>query len=546
MQNKYYLNLNNLLINKWLFINILFSIFILCPIIFLITNSFANTLDVWIHLKNTKLFLYIYNTIILVFGVGILSTFLGVSSAWLTTQYNFYFKKYIEWLLILPLAIPGYIVAYAYTDFLEYSGAFQTFIRSLFGFSNPSEYYFPSVRSLGGAIFILSFSLYPYVYLLVKFAFNTTPKNLIETSLLNQKNPFYNVILPLSRPAIIAGSALVIMETISDFGTVDYFAVETLTLAMFNLWLGMNNLEAASQISLIIFSFVIIILSIELINRRNKRFDSNVISNEYEFSKKISRSQKLLILFLCLIPIIIGFIIPVLILLNLTLSNFDFDELLYSLIITKNSFLIGFLGGASIVISSLYFCLYKLYDNSRVSNFLLPILGSGYAFPGVVIALGTLFFLGNLQFQINSFLDFFEFNLNISFIGGFFGLILALTVRFNSIGLGSINTGLSRIPKNLIEANLTLGQSFIHGTKKILLPLLKSSILIGFILTFIDIIKELPITLLLRPFNFETLTTHIYQYASDEMLEKAALPSLIIIIASLLPVLIIYKTFIKK
>ena len=546
MQNKYYLNSKNLLINKWLFINILFSIFILCPIIFLITNSFANTLDVWIHLKNTKLFLYIYNTIILVFGVGILSTILGVSSAWLTTQYNFYFKKYIEWLLILPLAIPGYIVAYAYTDFLEYSGAFQTFIRSLFGFSNPSEYYFPSIRSLGGAIFILSFSLYPYVYLLVKFAFNTTPKNLIETSKLNQKNPFYNVILPLSRPAIIAGSALVIMETISDFGTVDYFAVETLTLAMFNLWLGMNNLEAASQISLIIFSFVIIILSIELINRRNKRFDSNVISNEYEFSKKISRSQKLLILFLCLIPIIIGFIIPVLILLNLTLSNFDFDELLYSLIITKNSFLIGFLGGASIVISSLYFCLYKLYDNSRVSNFLLPILGSGYAFPGVVIALGTLFFLGNLQFQINSFLDFFEINLNFSFIGGFFGLILALTVRFNSIGLGSINTGLSRIPKNLIEANLTLGQSFVHGTKKILLPLLKSSILIGFILTFIDIIKELPITLLLRPFNFETLTTHIYQYASDEMLEKAALPSLIIIIASLLPVFIIYKTFIKK
>ena len=546
MQNKYYLNSNNLLINKWLFINILFSIFILCPIIFLITNSFANTLDVWIHLKNTKLFLYIYNTIILVFGVGILSTFLGVSSAWLTTQYNFIFKKYIEWLLILPLAIPGYIVAYAYTDFLEYSGAFQTFIRSLFGFSNPSEYYFPSIRSLGGAIFILSFSLYPYVYLLVKFAFNTTPKNLIETSILNQKNPFYNVILPLSRPAIIAGSALVIMETISDFGTVDYFAVETLTLAMFNLWLGMNNLEAASQISLIIFSFVIFILSIELINRRNKRFDSNVISNKYEFSKKISRSQKLLILFLCLIPIIIGFIIPVLILLNLTLSNFDFDELLYSLIITKNSFLIGFLGGASIVISSLYFCLYKLYDNSRVSNVLLPILGSGYAFPGVVIALGTLFFLGNLQFQINSFLDFFEFNLNFSFIGGFFGLILALTVRFNSIGLGSINTGLSRIPKNLIEANLTLGQSFVHGTKKILLPLLKSSILIGFILTFIDIIKELPITLLLRPFNFETLTTHIYQYASDEMLEKAALPSLIIIIASLLPVFIIYKTFIKK
>ena len=546
MRNKYYLNSNNLLINKWLLINILFSIFILCPIIFLITNSFANTLDVWIHLKNTKLFLYIYNTIILVFGVGILSTFLGVSSAWLTTQYNFYFKKYIEWLLILPLAIPGYIVAYAYTDFLEYSGAFQTFIRSFFGFSNPSEYYFPSIRSLGGAIFILSFSLYPYVYLLVKFAFNTTPKNLIETSILNQKNPFYNVILPLSRPAIIAGSALVIMETISDFGTVDYFAVETLTLAMFNIWLGMNNLEAASQISLIIFSFVIIILSIELINRRNKRFDSNVISNEYEFSKKISRSQKLLILFFCLIPIIIGCIIPVLILLNLTLSNFDFDELLYSLIITKNSFLIGFLGGASIVISSLYFCLYKLYDNSRVSNFLLPILGSGYAFPGVVIALGTLFFLGNLQFQINSFFEFFEFNLNFSFIGGFFGLILALTVRFNSIGLGSINTGLSRIPKNLIEANLTLGQSFVYGTKKILLPLLKSSILIGFILTFIDIIKELPITLLLRPFNFETLTTHIYQYASDEMLEKAALPSLIIIIASLLPVFIIYKTFIKK
>ena len=231
--------------NKWLLFSFTLVFILLCPIISIFFSSLKIDLPTWKHLISTKIGLYTYNTLILLIGVGLTSLFIGLSSAWIIAKYNFPFSKLIEWALILPLAIPTYIVAYSYTDFLEYSGFVQTFVREIFLFENSKDYYFPEIRSMGGAIFVMSFVLYPYIYLISKIAFLSTPISLYDLAKMHGKSTFFNVALPMSRPAIVAGLSLVLMETISDFGTVEFFAVETLTLGIFNLWLGMNNLSAA-------------------------------------------------------------------------------------------------------------------------------------------------------------------------------------------------------------------------------------------------------------------------------------------------------------
>ena len=220
-------------------------------------------------------------------GVGLTTFIIGVSLAWLICRYDFFMKNIIEWALLLPLALPSYIVAYCYTDFLEYSGFLQTVLRNILGFNSPNEYYFPEIRSLGGAIFVISFVLYPYVYLITKVAFKSTPASLLELAEINGKKPFYSVALPLARPAIIAGLSLVLMETISDFGTVDFFAVETITLGIFNLWLGMNNLAAASQLAMVGFTFILVLFALELSARKKQRFNDTKINIYRGYNKKI-------------------------------------------------------------------------------------------------------------------------------------------------------------------------------------------------------------------------------------------------------------------
>ena len=255
-------------------------VFILvCPILSIFISSLKFDLNTWSHLVSTKLGLYTWNTITLLFGVGLTSLFIGLTSAWIIANYNFPFSKILEWALILPLAIPPYIVAYSYTDFLEYSGFIQTFIRDIFLFKTSKEYYFPEIRSMGGAIFVMSFVLYPYIYLISKLAFLSTPISLYELAKMHGKSSFFSVALPVSRPAIVAGLSLVLMETISDFGTVEFFAVETLTLGIFNLWLGMNDFAAASQVAIVSFTFIIILLGIELTARKRQKFHDYQIKN---------------------------------------------------------------------------------------------------------------------------------------------------------------------------------------------------------------------------------------------------------------------------
>ena len=529
---------------KLLCIAIIFLL--LSPIISIIFSSFENTFSLWEHLFKTRLKFYLYNTFILMLGVGFTTFFIGVSLAWLICKYDFFMKNVIEWALLLPLALPSYIVAYCYTDFFEYSGFLQTSIRELFNFNSPNDYFFPEIRSLGGAIFVISFVLYPYIYLITKVAFKSTPSSLFELAELNGKNQFYYVALPLAKPAIIAGLSLVLMETVSDFGTVDFFAVETITLGIFNLWLGMNNLAGASQLALIGFFFIMILLAFELSARKKQKFNDTKIRGYNGLNQKISIHHNIFIFFICIIPIIFGFIIPVLILFENSISYFDIQNLHNLILITKNSFFISFVATVIIILTTILLTIGLKFQGFKGLSFLSTIAGIGYAFPGVILALGSLFFVSSLETSINALLLFLDINQNLVLIGSFYILIFTYVCRFNAVAFGAINSGINRLPPNMVEASLTLGNSFWYSLKKVLFPIIKPSILTAAILTFVDIVKELPITLLLRPLNFETLATYVYQFASDEMLGRASAAALIIVLIGLIPILFINNLMSKK
>ena len=529
---------------KLLCIAIIFLL--LSPIISIIFSSFENTFSLWEHLFKTRLKFYLYNTFILMLGVGFTTFFIGVSLAWLICKYDFFMRNVIEWALLLPLALPSYIVAYCYTDFFEYSGFLQTSIRELFNFNSPNDYFFPEIRSLGGAIFVISFVLYPYIYLITKVAFKSTPSSLFELAELNGKNQFYYVALPLAKPAIIAGLSLVLMETVSDFGTVDFFAVETITLGIFNLWLGMNNLAGASQLALIGFFFIMILLAFELSARKKQKFNDTKIRGYNGLNQKISIHHNIFIFFICIIPIIFGFIIPVLILFKNSISYFDIQNLHNLILITKNSFFISFVATVIIILTTILLTIGLKFHGFKGLSFLSTIAGIGYAFPGVILALGALFFVSSLETSINALLLFLNINQNLVLIGSFYILIFTYVCRFNAVAFGAINSGINRLPPNMVEASLTLGNSFWYSLKKVLFPIIKPSILTAAILTFVDIVKELPITLLLRPLNFETLATYVYQFASDEMLGRASAAALIIVLIGLIPILFINNLMSKK
>ena len=536
------LNFLKNLLNFWKNISYILIILLLTPIVMLILSSFQNNIDTWLHLFDTKLSLYFYNTLSLIIGVGILSITIGVSCAWILAKYKFFLSNFVEWALLLPAAIPAYIVAYCYTDFLEYGGIIQTALREIFNWQSAKEYFFPEIRSMTGAILILSFALYPYIYFITKVAFTSTPKNLFNVAKIHGKSEFLYVALPMARPAIIAGLSLVLMETISDFGTVEFLAVETVTLGIFNLWLGMNNLSAASQLSFLAFTFIVVLLGVELSARKNQKFNNPQASSFEKKIEEISYNKSLLLFFICLLPILFGFIIPVLILINLSMQSFDHSNFYYFIDISLNSISISLFGAFLTILFSFIIVVAVKYHGGKKFSFFATIAGSGYAFPGVILALGTTFFLSFIQNNINELFLNFNLNWNLTLIGTFTALLYTYICRFNAIGIGYINSGIQRVSPNLLEAGMLQGVSFDKSLFKIIFPLIRPSILTGFLIVFVDIFKELPVTLLLRPFNFETLATYVYQYAKEEMLEQCALAALLIILIGTIPVFILNKT----
>lgn len=513
------------------------SLLIIAPVLAIFYSAILGDTSLWPHLLSTVLPRYIFNTIVLMLGVGVLSLLFGVSSAWVISRYNFPGRAIFEWALLLPAAVPAYIIAYTYTDLLEYAGPVQNFLREIFGWTSSKDYWFPNIRSMEGAILVMSSVLYPYIYLLTRASFITLPISFFQTSAIYGKQPFFSVALPLARPAIVAGLALVLMETISDFGTVDYFALETLTLGVFNVWLGMNSLSGAAQISSILFFIVVLLLSLEFIARRNQRFHerhSRQISPELEETTTI---QKVIFLTICIVPLMLGFVIPVFVLLNFVFKGYSVFNLSEVFQITSASLTISLLAASFIMLVSFFLIVVSTYKSNNFQKTLIFLASCGYAFPGTILAVGIVVFIGWLN-------DLIYFRMSY-FAGGFIVLVFAYCIRFLAVGNGAMRSGISRINPNLIDASRTMGRSFFTTIKRIIIPLTYTNLLVGGILVFVDILKELPITLLLRPFNFETLATYVYQYASDEMLEESSFAALIIVIAGLGPVIYL-STTIKK
>jgi iron(III) transport system permease protein len=530
------LNLRDL--DFWQITVMLLSVLIFCPLVALILISFGDSEGLWSHLLETVLIRYVSNTLFLMIGVSVLSLIFGIVSAWILTNYRFRFSKLLEILMLLPMACPAYLVAYAYTDFFEYAGPIQGFLRELMGWKTASDYIFPEIRSLGGAIFVLSSVLYPYIYLLAKTAFKQTPNSYYEVTQLYNRNIFWYVSLPLARPAIVAGLALVCMEVVSDFGTVEYFALETLTLGIFNVWIGMNNINAAAQISTFTFIFILLLLLIEIKSRAGKRFNDTSSRQTNKKAKFITGIEASFCIVGCLIPVSLGFFIPVLILLSNAITSLDFHNFNEILKIFSNTLIISLCGAFCITIVSTTVACTAYLSGKKYLRTIANFSASGYAFPGTMLAIGILVFVGVVDHALDVLSN---DNMTLFLSGTMFMLLFAYIVKFQAVGYGAVLSGLTKTSPNLVWASRTLGLSFQRTVARITIPLIKKSIIAGGVLAFVDIMKELPITLLLRPFDFETLATFTYQFAHDELMGQASVPALLIILVGLIPVIFLNK-----
>jgi len=522
-------------IDGWSVTAVVICLFILGPILALWMMAFGDSQGLWGHLVSTVLPRYVLNTVLLMVGVGVLTTLFGVSTAWVITRYSFVGKRIFEWLLLLPAAIPAYIIAYTYTDFLEYAGPVQSLLRDMFGWQRPMDYWFPDIRSLGGAVLVMSTVLYPYIYMVTRIAFRLTPASLFEIALVHDRSQFWSVGLPLARPAITAGLALVLMEVVSDFGTVEYFAVETITLGIFNVWLGMNNIVAAAQISLFGFVFILSLLALELYARSRQRFAGNGKSATELQPLQIGAKGQIGCQAVCALPLLLGFVIPVGVLLKFVLGNPIANQLDQVIDTVGATMLMAGVAASLIVVVSTLLVLAATYRGGIMVRRLTVAASSGYAIPGTMLAIGVLVFAGVVDRTYAGMVGDPRATL---LLGGVGILLTAYLVRFQAVGYGALMSGIRRLPDNMMNASRVLGNGFGSSLKRVILPLLRGSMLAGGLLCFVDIMKELPITLLLRPFDFETLATYTYQFAKDEMLEVAALPALMIVVAGLVPVIL--------
>ena len=511
-------------------------LFLICPMFILLSYLFYNS-D-FTFFTNTTFQRYILNTIILAISVGTISATLGTISAILVTFLNFPGKNIFQILFFLPLAFPTYIIAFTYAHTFEFAGPVQTFIRTFLHIN-----YFPNVKSLGGAIFVMSFSFYPYVYMLVRANFISL-SCMINTARVMGKSVYeiyYIIILPISRPAIISGATLVIMEVIADFGTPQFLAVDTFATGIYRTWFLLNDYPAAARLTCIVLMFVFCIIYIERASRRNKTY-SGVIhgdTNQVHQWKIATPLYTVLIYLFCILVPTIGFFIPLIPLVYWSIeSNNLFDLQLLGFII--NSISIASISSLVIVIlaTTFSYCLRK----KIIFSWLIRIVNMGYSVPSSVIATGVMVFLAALSRYINFIAyHYFGIQLNIMLIGTIFALLYAYTIRFLSVSMSTLESGFNKIPREIDWISSTLGHSNWKTCISIHIPILLKTIVTAFLLVFIDVVKELSATLIIRPFNFETIATRTYDLIIDERYREAASPALIIMSIGMLSVLLMIK-----
>ncbi|MBE9167166.1 iron ABC transporter permease [Pleurocapsales cyanobacterium LEGE 06147] len=549
----------------WTVGTLLIAFILSLPIWVVLSSVFVDARSIWQHLASTVLNTYITNSLGLMLGVGIGTATIGISTAWLVTLCRFPGQRLFESALLLPLAAPAYILAYTYTELLEFYGPIQTQLRQWFGWETVQDYWFPNVRSLPGAIAMLTLVLYPYVYLLARSAFLTQSSILLEASRNLGYNPwgsFWRVALPLARPAIVAGLSLALMETLNDLGTVEFFSVPTFTTGIYRTWFGMGERLAASQLAALLLVFVFGLIVLERISRQQQRYYQSAGKRGRAVSGyTLSGWHSLLAILVCGIPILLGFLVPAGVLMQMvrvassspgtdSRADTDFPSAVGSTEaimqntsdrfwdFAKHSLLLALLTAAIAILISVFLAYgQRLRPANRGAT---RVATSGYAVPGAVIAVGVLVPLGQFDNTLDAWSrSTFGVSTGLLLSGTIAALVFAYLVRFLAVGFGPVESSLEQIEPSLDDAARSLGCGKISTLQKVHLPLMRSGLLTGLILVFVDVMKELPATLIVRPFNFDTLAVRVYNLASDERLAEAAVPALAIVAVGLLPVVLL-------
>jgi iron(III) transport system permease protein len=500
----------------------------------------GGTSATWSHLAATVLPEYILNSLWLCLGVGVGVGTLGVTTAWLTAMHDFPGRRFFEWALVLPLAMPAYVMAYVYTDFLQFVGPLQTALREAFSWQH-GDYWFPDIRSLPGAILMFVCVLYPYVYLLVRTAFLERASGMLEAARTLGMGPwraFFAVSLPLARPAIVAGVALALMETLADYGTVAYFAVNTFTTGIYRAWFSLGDRVAAAQLAAMLLSFVLFLLMAERISRGRARYHNTTGRNRPLAGARLRGFSAFLAFVGCLLPLLVGFVLPALLLLKMALTEGDAQFGERFLLLSRNSFLLAGVTAAIGVLLALLMAYGARLSKSTLASGLNRLVGLGYAVPGAVIAVGVLIPVTRLDnWLAGQWEHWFGTNPGLLLTGGIAALVYAYLVRFLAVALHTVESSLAKITPNMDDAARCLGLGQGATLRRVHAPLLRGSLLTAGLLVFVDVMKELPATLVMRPFNFDTLATQVYTLASDERLAEASTASLAIVAVGLLPLI---------
>jgi len=519
----------------WHGIPLFILLFFLAPILIILSSVFADYSENWSHIYEYVLGDYILNSLILVSGVSILVMIIGSLTAWLVTNYQFFGKRFFEWGLILPLAIPPYILAYTFTGLFDSYGTMNEIARSLFNLQQ-NEMLFPNIRNIYGAIVVFSFTLYPYVYLICRTAFLNQSRSMFEvgrTLGLSQASIFLKLALPLVRPALIAGTMIVAMETLSDFGAVDHFAISTFTTGIFRTWYGMYDLTTAMQLASMLLIFITFCLVIERTSRKNANYST--IGSNFKPTQvtRLSSLGSSVCFFVCFIPIFIGFILPILEILNWSLrfNTSFFNEQFFS--ISLNTVLLSILSAILCTFIAMIINFSIRYKNSSVIKSINPFLNIGYAVPGLILAVGI---VQLFVFLDNNILNSFE---GYFLTGSLFGLIFAYIIKSYALANSTYEAGYQKISQTIDDSARVLKSTGLNLLFRVHFPILKTSFFTSILLVTSEVVKELPATLILRPFNFETLAVSTYIYASEERMVEAAAPATAIILIGLIPIFFI-------
>ncbi|WP_419901432.1 ABC transporter permease [Kiloniella sp.] len=519
------------------------------PILNVVSAAFTTKSDVWDHLVSTVLGSYLLNTSVLAIGVGILVAIIGTTTAWLVTMCRFPGHRVFEWALILPLAVPAYVMAYTYTDFFQVSGPVQALIRDMFSVEY-REYWFPEVRSIGGAILMLSLVLYPYVYMLARAAFLEQSVCALEVSRTLGCSPwgsFFRIALPLARPAIIAGTSLALMETLADFGTVSFFGVQTFTTGIMNAWTNMGDLAAARQLSTYLLLFILTVFVLEKVSRGKSKYHH--ATNRYQElpGYQLKGIKKIVAVTACALPLFLGFVLPAVILIDMTISLGDeqFGPKFFKL--AFNSFTLAAVTAFTAVIIGVFLAYTNRMQPNIISKWATRIASMGYAVPGTVVAIGTLFPLATLDNAFDAWMRAtFDISTGLLLTGSIAALIFAYLVRFLAVSLNTVESGLGKIRPSMEDASRTLGRGPLKTLWHVHIPIMSGSLMTAGLVVFVDVMKELPATLVMRPFNFDTLAVHAYNLASDERLSQSSTASLTIVLVGILPLILLTKAISKS